>query len=839
MYKIINKDYLTTQFTNFFKAIEGIFSRQGHKHTKSDITDLTIPTQLSELSDDSTHRLVTDTEKSAWNNKSDFSGDYNDLDNKPTIPSISGLATVTQVETAEDNANGYTDQKIADLINGAPSTLDTLKEIADAMTTQSSVVEALDKAIGTKQDKITETNKLSYNLLSDTPNIPSEVTESTVSGWGFTKNSGTYSKPTNGIPKTDLDSSVQSSLGKADTALQSYTETDPTVPSHVKSITTTNITNWNNKAETSDIPTKTSQLTNDSGFLTSHQSISGKEDSSNKVSAWSTTTNNTHYPSEKLVKDSLDNKVDKVSGKGLSTNDFTTTYKTAIDNLPTSYAPTNAEKNTIVGIQKNGTDLTIDTNRKVNITVPTKASDIGAMANTVTHLSGDVPTTRKINDKALSADITLTASDVGARASDWTPSKSDVGLGNVGNFKAVSTVANQGLTDTEKANARANIGVSASTFSGSYNDLTDKPTIPTVNNATLTIQKNGTNVTTFTANASSNATANITVPTKVSELTNDSGYLTSHQSLSGYATQSWVESKNYLTGITKSQVTTALGYTPPTQDTNTTYTFASGDANGQIKVTPSGGTAQNISVKGLGSLAYSNATIPTKLSELSGDSSHRTVTELQIANWSVSSKSTVLNTILQSGSDTVIIENDIFTEDCRIDVYAKDKNINYTDIRVDGTDTTYIGEIWCYLTPSSANQAATVSRGDYNTYNDKSFVVGEYRDVNLTFNSLSNLKDMLEIKQNVDDGYADNGECYIDVTVKTLDDGRTHYLYKAQYPSKLGNKNLFKLTGTIEGDRDVQVFMSIDEVIEPTVGSKLTITFPPQEEDVNIQVVVK
>ena len=36
---------------------------------------------------------------------------------------------------------------------------------------------------------------------------------------------------------------------------------------------------------------------------------------------------------------------------------------------------------------------------------------------------------------------------------------------------------------------------------------------PTVNNATLTIQKNGTNVATFGANASSNVTANITVPT--------------------------------------------------------------------------------------------------------------------------------------------------------------------------------------------------------------------------------------------------------------------------------------------------------------------------------------
>lgn len=63
--------------------------------------------------------------------------------------------------------------------------------------------------------------------------------------------------------------------------------------------------------------------------------------------------------------------------------------------------------------------------------------------------------------------------------------------------------------------------------SGSYNDLTNKPTIPTVNNATLTIQKNGTNVQTFTANQSTNATANITVPTKTSDLTNDSGFLDS------------------------------------------------------------------------------------------------------------------------------------------------------------------------------------------------------------------------------------------------------------------------------------------------------------------------
>ena len=79
--------------------------------------------------------------------------------------------------------------------------------------------------------------------------------------------------------------------------------------------------------------------------------------------------------------------------------------------------------------------------------------------------------------------------------------------------------------------------------SGSYNDLSNKPTIPTVNNATLTIQKNGTTVKTFTANASSNVTANITVPTKTSDLTNDSGFLTL-ESLCKYLGTSITDAQN-------------------------------------------------------------------------------------------------------------------------------------------------------------------------------------------------------------------------------------------------------------------------------------------------------
>lgn len=56
----------------------------------------------------------------------------------------------------------------------------------------------------------------------------------------------------------------------------------------------------------------------------------------------------------------------------------------------------------------------------------------------------------------------------------------NIGLGNVGNFKAVSTVANQGLSDTEKANARTNIGAGSSSFSGDYNDLANKPALKAV-----------------------------------------------------------------------------------------------------------------------------------------------------------------------------------------------------------------------------------------------------------------------------------------------------------------------------------------------------------------------
>ncbi len=52
---------------------------------KALIDAIVVPTLLSQLKEDATHRTVTDSEKSTWNNKSNFSGNYNDLTNKPTL----------------------------------------------------------------------------------------------------------------------------------------------------------------------------------------------------------------------------------------------------------------------------------------------------------------------------------------------------------------------------------------------------------------------------------------------------------------------------------------------------------------------------------------------------------------------------------------------------------------------------------------------------------------------------------------------------------------------------------------------------------------------------------
>lgn len=113
----------------------------------------------------------------------------------------------------------------------------------------------------------------------------------------------------------------------------------------------------------------------------------------------------------------------------------------------------------------------------------------------------------------------------------------------------------------------------------------NKSEIPTVNNGILTIQKNGANVQTFSANQSENVTANITVPTKTSELTNDSGFKTTDNNTwkantassegyvsagSGHANQVWKTDANGVPGWRA--------------DANTTYSDATQSAHGLMSI---------------------------------------------------------------------------------------------------------------------------------------------------------------------------------------------------------------------------------------------------------------
>lgn len=136
------------------------------------------------------------------------------------------------------------------------------------------------------------------------------------------------------------------------------------------------------------------------------------------------------------------------------------------------------------------------------------------------YISNAVPNTRKVNGKALSADISLTYSDVGAAAASHTHTKSQItdfptsmpasdvyswakqaqkpaySWSEISSKPTFATVAISGkYSDLSGTPNLATVATS-----GSYNDLTNKPTIPTV-------------------------------PTKVSQLENDSKYVKSTSTL--------------------------------------------------------------------------------------------------------------------------------------------------------------------------------------------------------------------------------------------------------------------------------------------------------------------
>ena len=134
-------------------------SDKTHKHKVSDITDFPESLPASDVSD--------------WAKAA----------TKPTYSASEvGADAAGSAAKALADAKTYTDGEISNILNGAPTTLDTLGEIANAMEENANVVDALDKAIGKKantDDLTSHTNNTSnpHNVtknqvgLGNVPNV--------------------------------------------------------------------------------------------------------------------------------------------------------------------------------------------------------------------------------------------------------------------------------------------------------------------------------------------------------------------------------------------------------------------------------------------------------------------------------------------------------------------------------------------------------------------------------------------------------------------------------------------------------------------------------------------
>lgn len=122
-------------------------------YTKSEVDGLiakiAVPTKLSQLGEDTTHRLVTDAEKQKWNNKSDFNGSYNSLVNKPTIPSKLSQLTednnhVTVTKAQRDKIDNFT---------GGTGTSITVDSVLSATSNNPVANKTVTNALNAKADK--------------------------------------------------------------------------------------------------------------------------------------------------------------------------------------------------------------------------------------------------------------------------------------------------------------------------------------------------------------------------------------------------------------------------------------------------------------------------------------------------------------------------------------------------------------------------------------------------------------------------------------------------------------------------------------------------------------
>lgn len=163
----------------------------------------------------------------------------------------------------------------------------------------------------------------SYNDLSNKPTIPTKTSDLTNDSGFLTQHQSLAGYAT------------EQWVGQQG-FLTSYTETDPTVPAWAKASTKPSYTASEVGAlpNTTVIPTKTSDLTNDSGFLTQHQDISGKADKATTLSGYGITNAYTKSEMDTALSAKAGTAVATTSANGL----MSSTDKGRLDDLYADYS---------------------------------------------------------------------------------------------------------------------------------------------------------------------------------------------------------------------------------------------------------------------------------------------------------------------------------------------------------------------------------------------------------------------------------------------------------------------------------------------------------------------
>jgi hypothetical protein len=129
-----------------------------------------------------------------------FSGSYNDLSDKPAIPSIDGLATET-----------YVDAKVADLVSSAPAALDTLNELAQAINDDPSFAATVASNIGAIASRVTTLEGVSFATVATSGSYTDLTNKPTLFSGSYTD---LTNKPTVPSALDDLSDVVITSASK-------------------------------------------------------------------------------------------------------------------------------------------------------------------------------------------------------------------------------------------------------------------------------------------------------------------------------------------------------------------------------------------------------------------------------------------------------------------------------------------------------------------------------------------------------------------------------------------------------------------------------------------------